>query len=123
MKKTLAYIILALCTLGASAQTSRDMGNGTFRNPVIWSDVPDVCVCRVDDTFYMVSTTMHMSPGCTIMKSKDLVNWSVAGYAHDQLEELDEFALKNGKNDYSKGSWAANLRYDKYEKSFDLIVT
>lgn len=123
MRTKLLTFILALCAIGASAQTSRDMGNGTFRNPVIWSDVPDVCVCRVDDTFYMVSTTMHMSPGCTIMKSKDLVNWSVAGYAHDQLEEIDEFALKNGKNDYSKGSWAANIRYDKYEKRFYLIVT
>ncbi|MGN0047282.1 MAG: glycoside hydrolase 43 family protein [Bacteroides sp.] len=105
------------------AQTSRDLGNGTFQNPVLWADVPDACVIRVDDTFYMVSTTMHFSPGCTIMKSKDLVNWSVAGYAHDQLEETDAFALKNGQNDYAKGSWAANLRYDKYEGRFYLIVS
>ncbi len=123
MKRTIISLLLGACTICANAQTSRDLGNGTFHNPVIWADVPDVCVIRVDDTFYMVSTTMHMSPGCTIMKSKDLVNWSIAGYAHDQLEEIDAFALKNGKNDYAKGSWAANLRYDKYEKQFYLIVT
>ena len=123
MKKLFLSLLVGAMTLSAGAQTSRDLGNGTFQNPVIWADVPDVCVIRVDDTFYMVSTTMHMSPGCTIMKSKDLVNWSVAGYAHDQLEETDAFALKNGKSDYARGSWAANIRYDKYEKMFYLIVT
>lgn len=95
----------------------------TFQNPVIYADCPDPDVCRVGDTFYMVSTTMHMSPGCTIMKSKDLVNWTVCGYAHDQLEESDNFALKNGKSDYAAGSWAANIRYDKYEGLFYVIVT
>lgn len=122
MKKLLSIITLVFA-LNVQAQTSRDMGNGTFMNPVIWADAPDACVIRVENTFYMVSTTMHMSPGCTIMKSRDLVNWEVCGYAHDQLEEIDAFALKNGQNDYAKGSWAANLRYDKYEKRFYLIVT
>jgi len=121
--KRLFFIISLMCAMHIQAQTSRDLGDGTFMNPVIWADVPDACVIRAEDTFYMVSTTMHMSPGCTIMKSKDLVNWEVAGYAHDQLEEIDAFALKNGKNDYAKGSWAANLRYDRYEKRFYLIVT
>lgn len=119
----LAIALMLAPTTSALAQTSRDQGNGTFMNPVIWADVPDPSVIRVGDTFYMVSTTMHYSPGCTIMKSKDLVNWSVAGYAHDQLEEIDAFALKNGQNDYAKGSWAANIRYDKYEQRFYLIVT
>ena len=97
--------------------------DGTFANPVLYVDVPDPDVIRVGDNFYMVSTTMHFSPGCPIMKSTDLVNWQVAGYAHDQLEETDNFALKNGQNDYARGSWAANLRYDPYEKLFYLIVT
>lgn len=95
----------------------------TFENPVIYADCPDPDICRVGDTFYMVSTTMHMSPGCTVMKSKDLVNWAVCGYAHDQLEETDNFALKNGQNVYADGSWAANIRYDKYEGLFYVILT
>ena len=123
--KNRCYLLIALMigALCANAQTSRDLGDGTFRNPLIWADVPDCCVIRVGDDYYMVSTTMHYSPGCTIMKSHDLVNWEVCGYAHDQLEETDAFALKNGQNDYARGSWAANLRYDKYEKRFYLIVT
>ena len=32
-------------------------------NPVIWSDYPDADVIRVEDTYYMVSTTMHLCRG------------------------------------------------------------
>lgn len=113
--KCIILIMLVLSGYRLSAQI--------FQNPVIYADCPDPDICRVGNTFYMVSTTMHMSPECTIMKSKDLVNWSVCGYAHDQLEEMDNFALKNGRNDYAVGSWAANIRYDKYEGLFYVIVT
>ena len=98
--------------------TSSDNGDGTFSNPVIWADVPDPDVIRVDDTYYMVSTTMHMSPGVPIMKSYDLVNWETVNYVYDQLEENDACALKNNKNDYANGSWASTIRYDKYEKRY-----
>ena len=40
---------------------------------------------RVGDTYYMSSTTMHLSPGLPIMKSKDLVNWELVSYAYDIL--------------------------------------
>jgi beta-xylosidase len=83
------------------------------RNPVIWADVPDMSVIRVDDTFYMSSTTMHMSPGVPIMKSKDLVNWKLVNYAYDILDDGDAMTLSNGKNDYGRGSWASSLRYCK----------
>jgi len=80
-------------------------------NPIIWADVPDVSVMRVNNTYYMSSTTMHMSPGLPIMKSKDLVNWEIAGYAYDRLVENDKMNLENGKEAYGKGSWASSLRY------------
>ena len=74
MKKILAMFWLSVMALAAMAQASSDLGNGTFENPVIYADVPDPDIIRVGDTYYMVSTTMHMSPGCTLMKSRDLVN-------------------------------------------------
>ncbi len=80
-------------------------------NPIIWADVPDVAVIRVGDTYYMSSTTMHMSPGLPIMKSKNLVNWMLVGYAYDRLVENDAMNLENGKNAYGAGSWASSLRY------------
>ncbi len=81
------------------------------RNPIIWADVPDVAAIRVGDTYYMSSTTMHMSPGLPIMKSKDLVNWELIGYAYDTLADNEALRLENGRNAYGRGSWAPSLRY------------
>src|SRR5262245_34444319 len=53
------------------------------QNPIIHADVPDIAMIRVGDTYYMSSTTMHMSPGVPIMKSKDLVNWELVNYAYN----------------------------------------
>ena len=66
---------------------------------------------RVGDTYYMSSTTMHMSPGVPIMKSKDLVNWQLVSYAYDTLVSNDQMNLENGKNTYGRGSWASSMRY------------
>jgi beta-xylosidase len=49
-------------------------------NPIIWSDFPDPDVIRVEDTYYMVSTTMHFMPGVVILRSYDLINWEIASY-------------------------------------------
>lgn len=85
--------------------------NKNVNNPIIWSDVPDPSVIRVEDTFYMSSTTMHLNPGVPIMKSMDLVNWEIINYVYDTLEDNDKQLLLNGENEYSKGSWASSLRY------------
>lgn len=80
------------------------------RNPVIHADVPDMAMIRVDGTYYMTSTTMHLNPGVPIMKSTDLVNWRIVGYAHAALEDADDLNLSGGKDAYGKGSWAGCLR-------------
>jgi len=81
------------------------------KNPIIYADVPDMSMIRVGDTYYMSSTTMHMSPGVPIMSSKDLVNWKLINYAYDTLVSNDEMNLDNGKSTYGRGSWASCLRY------------
>lgn len=107
------------------ASASSDNGDGTFTNPVIYSDVPDLDVIRVGDVYYMVSTTMHMSPGCPVMKSTDMVNWEIVNYVYDTLGDEDKMALRNGESDYGNGSWAASLRYfkEKYYVSFASLST
>lgn len=80
-------------------------------NPLIYADVPDMAIIRVGKTYYMSSTTMHMSPGVPIMKSKDLVNWKLVSYAYDTLANMDELNLTNGKSTYGRGSWASCIRY------------
>lgn len=88
----------------------------------MWADVPDLCVIRKDDTFYMVSTTMHMSPGIPVMRSYDLVNWVIVSYCYSQMETNDACSLKNGRSDYAAGSWASNIRYDEKLKRFFVIM-
>ncbi len=83
----------------------------TVSNPIIWADVPDVSVVRVDSTYYMVSTTMHLNPGAPIMESTDLSRWRIINYAHQALAQSDELNLLNGKSAYGKGSWASSIRY------------
>jgi arabinoxylan arabinofuranohydrolase len=117
MKRILSVLIFACAALCLQAQTAK------FENPMIFADVPDLDIIRVDDTYYMVSTTMHFAPGCGIMKSKDLVNWEIVNYSYDELDAGDNFRLLNGKSEYSQGSWAANLRYDPYEKMYYMIMT
>ena len=86
---------------------------GIARNPIIFADVPDMSIVRIGNTYYMSSTTMHMSPGVPIMKSNDLVNWQIVNYAYDILDNVDELMLNNGKNAYGKGTWASSIRYHK----------
>jgi beta-xylosidase len=80
-------------------------------NPVIFADVPDAAMIRVGNTYYMSSTTMHMSPGLPIMKSNDLINWKLVRYAYDTLADIDALNLVNGKSAYGRGSWASSMRF------------
>ncbi|HPC94017.1 MAG TPA: glycoside hydrolase 43 family protein [Sedimentisphaerales bacterium] len=109
MAKTHRFYLLALTFVAVAGVLP--VRAEPARNPFIWADVPDVAVIRVGDTYYMSSTTMHMSPGLPIMKSKDLVNWNLIGYAYNRLVENDAMNLENGRNCYGRGSWASSLRY------------
>jgi len=82
-------------------------------NPVVFADVPDMSMVRVGKTYYMSSTTMHMSPGVPIMKSKDLVNWKLVSYCYDTLADIPSMNLTDGKGTYGRGSWASCIRYHK----------
>jgi beta-xylosidase len=105
--KTNFLKLAALVFAGLVPQVRADNAH----NPIIYADVPDMAMIRVGDTYYVSSTTMHMSPGLPIMKSKDLVNWRIVNYAYDTLDNVDALNLVNGKNSYGRGSWASSLRY------------
>jgi beta-xylosidase len=105
----LAVSVLLLCICCTSEKIKAQQAT----NPVVYADVPDMSIIRVGTTYYMSSTTMHMSPGVPIMKSTDLVNWKLISYAYDTLANMDELNLINGKNIYGRGSWASCLRYHK----------
>ena len=81
-----------------------------IQNPMLWADVPDPDVIRVGDTFYLVSTTMHLMPGAPIMASKDLKNWQTVGYVFDRLTDSPKYDLLEGTV-YGRGQWATSLKY------------
>ncbi|GAE94456.1 beta-xylosidase [Gracilibacillus boraciitolerans JCM 21714] len=87
------------------------MNKITLTNPVFWSDVPDIDVIRVEDAFYMVSTSMHSMPGCPIMKSFNLRDWEIVSYVYDTLEDNKAHVLLDEKGIYGQGQWATSLRY------------
>lgn len=82
-------------------------------NPLTRLDYPDVDVIRVEDTYYMVSTTMYFMPGCEILRSYDLVNWEHAAYVYDVLDSTPGQCLEGEASIYGQGMWAASLRYHK----------
>ncbi|WP_442795668.1 family 43 glycosylhydrolase [Pelobium manganitolerans] len=101
-----------------SKQSSSDNGDGTYTNPLIHADFPDPDVIRVGDVYYMVSTTMQIFPGATILKSYDLVNWE---YCSNPLQRIESSACYNmepgcqisdGKFRYARGQWATSIRYN-----------
>lgn len=87
------------------------MGDFEKLNPILKCDYPDPDVIRVDNTYYMVSTTMYFMPGGVILKSYNLVDWEIEGYIFEKIEDNEEERLEGGKSCYGRGMWAASLRY------------
>ncbi|MCQ2457330.1 MAG: glycoside hydrolase 43 family protein [Clostridia bacterium] len=81
-----------------------------FSNPVLYADYPDPDVIRVGDTYYMVTTTMHMFPGGDILVSKDLVRWELLCHVFSVPDGTPRQRLDGG-DIYGKGMWAGSLRY------------
>ena len=80
------FIISLISSLSSIAQKNHsDNGDGTYTNPLISADFPDPDVIRVGDTYYMVTTTMFVFPGVTVLKSHDLVNWEYCSNAVPDL--------------------------------------
>jgi len=111
MNRPILSLLVALVLASVSSQPLPAAQADPAHNPLIWADVPDIAIIRVGKTYYMSSTTMHMSPGLPIMKSTDLVNWSMASYAYETLADNEALRLENGKNAYGAGSWASSLRF------------
>ena len=102
--------VTCLLTAQAAEQPSGSF-EGTFvKNPMMWADVPDPDVIRVGDTYYLVSTTMHLMPGAPVMRSKDLKNWETVSYIFDKLTDSPKYDLKEGTA-YGRGQWATSLKY------------
>ena len=83
------------------------------RNPAINADCPDVSLVYDNGSYYMVSTTMHLSPGAPIMRSTDLIHWEIVSYVYDRVASDEKrYSLEDPDGDtaYGQGQWAASLK-------------
>ena len=113
MKKITVLFATMLClatTVSAQTKDYETLLTEKIQNPMLWADTPDPDVIRVGDTFYMVTTTMHLMPGAPVMASKDLKNWETVGYIFDRLTDSPKYDLLQGTA-YGRGQWATSLKY------------
>ena len=94
MRKILCVFVFHCCAQAqyVSQVWCPDNGDGTYTNPVLYADYsdPDVCVVgerqRVGEQssgmdYYLTASSFNCIPGLPILHSKDLVNWTIIGYA------------------------------------------
>ena len=115
MRRFVSICILACMALMSQAQDVKMPVREEaefIQNPMLWADCPDPDVIRVGDTYYMVTTTMHLMPGAPVMASKDLKNWETISYIFDRLTDSPKYDMKEGTV-YGRGQWATSLKYHK----------
>lgn len=85
-----------------------DMGNGFYKNPILYADYSDLDIVRVGNDFYMTASSFVSTPGLPILHSNDLVNWTIIGHAIEQLPGGFDGCVRHGE-----GVWAPSIRYHK----------
>ncbi len=84
-------------------QSWGEQTDGTYRNPVVPADYSDLDCIRVGIDYYAISSTMQFSPGMTILHSRDLVNWEIAGNAVSDLSQISEAMTWRQMDRYGRG--------------------
>lgn len=77
-----------------------------IQNPVLRGFNPDPSLVRVNDDYYIATSTFEWFPGVRIYYSKDLANWKFISYALTDDKDLEMTGI-----DSACGIWAPNLTY------------
>ncbi|ABJ72819.1 Beta-xylosidase [Lactococcus cremoris subsp. cremoris SK11] len=88
-----------------------------IKNPIIPGMAPDPSIIRVENTYYLATSTFHWMPGIQLYKSTDLVNWTLI----DNVLKKDKINLQ-GTNTPG-GIWAPHLSYDIETKKYWLAYS
>jgi beta-xylosidase len=110
LRRLIGCVVLALGAPAASADApvapwAPDLGNGKFKNPVLFADYSDPDVIRVGSDYYLTASSFNCVPGLPLLHSRDLVNWELIGYAIERMPE------RFNSVEFGKGIWAPSLRY------------
>ena len=107
MRKLILSIFIVIFIANLSAQLwTPDLGNGKYKNPIIYADYSDPDVIQVGEDFYMVASSFNCMPGIPILHSKDLVNWTIINHVYERLP-LEKY----DKPQHGNGAWAPSIRY------------
>lgn len=107
MKKFFLSLSIALLwSAGVSAQWVPDLGDGTYKNPVLHADYSDADVTRVGDDYWMVASSFSHFPGIPVLHSRDMVNWEIVNHIYQRLP-LGRY----NRPVHGEGSWAPAIRY------------
>ncbi len=79
----------------------------TQKNPILTGFHPDPCILRVEDDYFLATSTFQWFPGVQLYHSKDLVNWQEIKSPLNRLSQLDMHGNPN-----SGGIWAPCLTYN-----------
>jgi len=86
-----------------------------YNNPIILSDYSDPDCIRVNDNYYMISSSFNHTPGVPVLKSKNLVDWKLIGHVFQDLPfERFKDVL------HGCGAWAPSLRY--HDNKFYAVI-
>ncbi len=83
-----------------------DRGDGTYTNPILYTDYSDPDAIRVGEDYFLVASSFCNSPAVPLLHSKDLVNWKVINYIWDRLPDVSYDTPQHGC-----GAWAPAIRY------------
>lgn len=83
-----------------------DLGNGTYRNPILYADYSDPDVIRTGEDYFMVASSFCNTPAIPLLHSKDLVSWKVVNYVLDRIPFPGYEKPKHGC-----GVWAPAIRF------------
>lgn len=87
-----------------------------FYNPVLPGFNPDPSVVRVDDAYYLVTSTFEYMPGLPVYRSTDLRSWTQIGNVITRMEQGELATAPTGG-----GVWAPTIRHR--DGVFYLIIT
>jgi xylan 1,4-beta-xylosidase len=88
----------------------------TIRNPIIRGFNPDPSVLRVEDDYYIVTSTFEWFPGCQIHHSRDLRNWKLVSRPLNRVSQLDMLGVPD-----SCGVWAPCISYKPENQTYYLL--
>jgi beta-xylosidase len=83
-----------------------DLGDGRYRNPVVFADYSDPDAIRVGDDYWMTASSFTDTPGLPILHSRDLVNWRLVNHAIKQVPHERYAEVHPGC-----GVWAPAIRH------------